>query len=135
MTLSIPGTARTVITVAACWSATPLQLTDSSSWGLTRDRRPKPDLCAPGKDVTAARANTNDHQAVVPLTGTSMAAPHVAGAVALLLSRLHKDPAKTQVNAQQVQRALIRTAQNFTGQHNKGYGFGALNVLGFVNYF
>jgi endonuclease G len=135
MTLSIPGTARTVITVAACESVIPLRLIDSSSWGLTRDRRPKPDLCAPGKDITAALANTNDHQAVVALTGTSMAAPHVTGAVALLMSRLHKNPAKRQVNTQQAQRALIRTAQNFTGQHNKGFGFGVLNVLSFINQF
>jgi subtilisin family serine protease len=134
MMLSIPGTARTVITVAACESAIPLRLTDSSSWGLTRDRRPKPDLCAPGKDISAARANTNDPQAVVSSTGTSMAAPHVTGAVALLLSRLHKS-GKPQVNAQQVQRALIRSAQNFTGQHNKGFGYGALNVLAFINQF
>ena len=134
MTLSIPGTARTVITVAACESAVPLRLTDSSSWGLTRDGRPKPDLCAPGKDISAARANANDHQAVVSLTGTSMAAPHVTGAVALLLSRLHKS-GKPQVNAQQVQRALIRSAQNFTGQHNKGFGYGALDVLAFISRF
>jgi endonuclease G len=135
MTLSIPGTARTVITVAACESALPLRLTDSSSWGLTRDRRPKPDLSAPGSQITAAKANTSNHQDVVALTGTSMAAPHVTGAVALLLSRLHKDPAKKQVNAQQVQRALIRTARNFTGQHHKGFGYGALNALDFIRQF
>jgi endonuclease G len=135
MTLSIPGTARTVITVAACDATNPVRLTNSSSWGLTRDKRPKPDLCAPGKQIVAALANTDDHQAVMPQTGTSMAAPHVTGAVALLLSRLHKNPAKAQVNALQVRGALIRTATHFTGQHNKGFGYGVLNVRDFLNQF
>ena len=31
--------------------------------------------------------------------------------------------------------ALIRTALNFTGRHNHGFGYGALNTAGFVNFF
>lgn len=135
MTLSIPGTANHVITVAACGSALPLMLTRSSSWGLTRDRRPKPDLVAPGTDVVAARANTNDHQETTAMTGTSMAAPHVTGSIALVLSKRHKDPGKPQVNAVQVLRELIASAQNFTGVHNKGVGYGALDTLAFFNRF
>jgi subtilisin family serine protease len=135
MTLSIPGTALTVITVAACESAEPLRLTDSSSWGLTRDGRSKPDLCAPGKEIAAAGGNADDHRKVISLTGTSMAAPHVTGAVALLMSRLHKNPGKAQVNARQVQSALVRTSRNFSGHHNKGFGFGALNVRALIHQF
>lgn len=135
MTLSIPGTANHVITVAACGSAMPLQLTSSSSWGLTRDRRPKPDLVAPGTDVVAARANEDDHQATLVMTGTSMAAPHVTGSIALVLSKRHKDGGKPQVNAVQVRRELIASAQNFTGVHNKGVGYGALDTLAFFNRF
>ena len=135
MTLSIPGTANHVITVAACGSAMPLMLTGSSSWGLTRDRRPKPDLVAPGTDVVAALANTSDPQATTAMTGTSMAAPHVTGSIALVLSKRHKDAGKPQVNAVQVRRELIASAQNFTGVHNKGVGYGALDTLAFFNRF
>lgn len=99
MTLSVPGTANHVITVAACGSAVPLMLTSSSSWGLTRDHRPKPDLVAPGTAVVAARANTGDHQATMAMTGTSMAAPHVTGSVALVLSKRHKDGGTCDVGA------------------------------------
>ena len=135
MTLSIPGTANHVITVGACGSAMPLQLTTSSSWGLTRDRRPKPDLVAPGTDVVAARANTGDHQATTAMTGTSMAAPHVTGSIALVLSKRHKDGGKPQVNAVQIRKELVASAQNFTGVHNKGVGYGALDTLAFFNRF
>jgi subtilisin family serine protease len=58
-----------------------------SSVGPTRDGRLKPDLCAPGVDVLAARSAGREHPEDTPLltrmSGTSMAAPHVAGAVAL----------------------------------------------------
>lgn len=135
MTLSIPGTANHVITVGACGSAMPLQLTTSSSWGLTRDRRPKPDLVAPGTDVVAARANTSAHQATTAMTGTSMAAPHVTGSIALVLSKRHKDGGKPQVNAVQIRKELVASAQNFTGVHNKGVGYGALDSLAFFNRF
>ena len=134
MTLSIPGTASYVITVAACGSALPLQLTNSSSWGLTRDGRPKPDLAAPGADIVAALANTANHQDTVALTGTSMAAPHVTGSVALVLSTLQKS-GKPMANAVQVRRELIATSQNFTGVHNQGVGYGALDTLAFFNRF
>jgi subtilisin family serine protease len=135
MTLSIPGTANHVITVAACGSAMPLHLTSSSSWGLTRDRRPKPDLVAPGTAVVAAQANTGSHRATVAMTGTSMAAPHVTGSIALVLSKRHKEVGKPQVNAVQIRKELIASAQNFTGVHNKGVGYGALDTLAFVNRF
>ena len=134
MTLSIPGTAKHVITVAACGSALPLQLTSSSSWGPTRDGRSKPDLAAPGVDIVAALANTANHQDTVAQTGTSMAAPHVTGTVALVLSALYKS-GKPMANAVQVRRELIATSQNFTGVHNKGVGYGALDTLAFFKRF
>ena len=135
MTLSIPGTAEHVISVAACATEEPIRLTDSSSWGLTRDERPKPELAAPGLAVNAALADTNNHQATTAMTGTSMAAPHVTGSVALVLSHLHKDPAKRQANANQIRAALIKSTRNFTAIHHRGVGYGALDALEFYNQF
>ena len=127
MTLSIPGTANTVVTVAACGTTDPTELTASSSFGPTRDRRPKPDLCAPGRDITAAAAGGPTRQGVREETGTSMAAPHVTGALALVMSHRAKQPGQTQHNARQLRAMLIRTAKG-RGIHNEGFGFGVLDA-------
>jgi endonuclease G len=128
MTLSIPGTARTVITVGAVGSEFPLLNTDTSSYGPTRDDRNKPDLVAPGQDIVAARAGTAT--GVIVLTGTSMAAPHVSGAVALVLSRAGKNGggSASWPSASQVAAALRDTAQYFSGRHTPGTGFGMLDT-------
>lgn len=59
-----------------------------SSVGPTRDGRLKPDLCAPGVSVLAARSAPkkahDDAPLLTRMSGTSMAAPHVTGAVALM---------------------------------------------------
>lgn len=60
------------------------ELTDFTSWGLSADGELKPDLAAPGGNVYGA-VNNDDYQS---MGGTSMASPHVAGAVALLNQRL-----------------------------------------------
>lgn len=61
-------------------------LTSSSSRGPTWDGRRKPEISAPGTNITACNATWEGSAAdFVSKTGTSMASPHVAGALALLL--------------------------------------------------
>lgn len=127
MTLSVPGTARTVITVGACNSETPSRLNDSSSWGNTRDGRRKPELCAPGFQVRSVQSGGTGHDETRTMSGTSMAAPHVTGAIALVMSRRRK-LGLPPLNAVQFQTALIRTVRGSPTHHHVGAGYGVLDA-------
>jgi endonuclease G len=135
-TLSIPGTARTVIAVASVAAAMPVKVATYSSYGPTRDGREKPDLAAPGEVISAAQAGTMD--GVELMSGTSMAAPHVSGAIALLLSarakRIKANPSANlkQFNAAQIRAALAQTAQNYNGRCTSAIGCGVLDVERFL---
>ncbi|WP_162164315.1 S8 family serine peptidase [Roseivivax isoporae] len=126
MTLSVPGTARTVVCVGASDAAIPLRLLGASSWGLTRDGRAKPDLCAPGHGIVSVRAGAGPRDTVA-LPGTSMAAPHVTGALALVLSAQARRGLPLS-NAMQLQTALARTVRGLPSRHNVGAGFGVLDA-------
>ncbi|MCW6674370.1 S8 family serine peptidase [Aerococcaceae bacterium NML171108] len=60
------------------------QLSDFTSWGLSADGELKPDVSAPGGSIFSS-INNNKYAS---MNGTSMAAPHVAGAVAILKQAL-----------------------------------------------
>ena len=66
----------------------PGTLAPFSSAGPTRDGRIKPDCVAPGVRILAARSTPAEGETTSLYTrrsGTSMAAPHVAGAIALIM--------------------------------------------------
>lgn len=83
--LPADATAKNILTVGAVFptDATGIvRLTDFSGWGPTDDGRVKPDLMGVGVGITSSTARTDD--AYATLTGTSVAAPNVAGALLLL---------------------------------------------------
>ena len=93
-TVGSPAAANNVIAVGAYHPGTD-DLADFSSRGPTIDGRQKPDLSAPGVGITSARTRVNESCWVsdccenfyTDLQGTSQAAPHVTGTVALIFQR------------------------------------------------
>jgi subtilisin family serine protease len=86
------------------------ELADFSSSGPTRDHRLKPDLIAPGVKILGARSNPGDTQADIPLltrmSGTSFAAPHVTGTIALMFETAGRPMA-----IKETRRLLLENAQ------------------------
>ncbi|UCE03479.1 MAG: S8 family serine peptidase [Candidatus Latescibacterota bacterium] len=100
--------------------------------------RLKPDIVAPGQNVRSAIPG-NGFQG--GWSGTSMATPHVAGAIALLVSAVPELAGEVEV----LEEILVRTAVPLTsdqacgsvsGQEipNNTFGFGRLDVLAAVEY-
>ena len=124
MTLSIPGTASSVIAVGAVDASKPIQVSPDSSDGPTRDGQRKPVVCAPGVAVRAAQGGTEE--GVFAVSGTSMAAPHVTGSIALLLSRAAKSGRIPCGN--QIASALRQKTQNYNVRWDRGQGYGVIDV-------
>ena len=100
LSINDPGNADLAITVGSTHRSSPhtFGISYFSSKGPTSDGRLKPDVVAPGEKIISAassqRAATNSLDGLNPGqtfgyledTGTSMAAPHVSGALAAFLS-------------------------------------------------
>ena len=137
-TVALPATSREAIAVGAhvtrtCWedytgatrsysTSYPIgDLAFFSSAGPTRDGRAKPEVSAPGMGIVSALADearnpiinsgygsivVNDHYLL--MQGTSQAAPHVTGAVALLLQ---EDPTYSNADLKNLLQATAREDQ------------------------
>jgi serine protease AprX len=127
-TITSPGTVKSVITVAnlddkGTPNADDDSISESSSRGPTKyDKINKPDISAPGTDITAALApksdfafdpsiekidsNKDKKPDYVKISGTSMASPFIAGIAADMIQ------AFPNVTNDQIKEAMMNTAVN-----------------------
>ena len=150
-TVTMPATSKSAITVGAYTvnrnfvnsAGTSLSFTAAvngniagfSSIGPSRDGRQKPEISAPGFVIKAALSRdqgTGNGSTVlygdrhIIKSGTSMASPHVAGAVALLMG------ANPNLTAGEAKQLITSTADRdaFTGPvTTNAWGAGKMNVL------
>ncbi|MET8290062.1 S8 family serine peptidase [Streptomyces sp. NPDC005132] len=125
-TVGSPGIADSALTVGSTTKQD--ALSDFSSRGpRIGDFAVKPDIVAPGQDITAARAAGTTlgdpvGASYVTASGTSMATPHVTGAVALLAQQ-HPD-----WKAADFKAALTSAAKGLPGLTAYDQGSGRLDV-------
>lgn len=131
-TITVPGTSADVITVAAMTAAAGAAIYQDGSKGPTLGGVTKPDIIAPGVNIAAARAGTPGDVMPNGESGTSFAAPHVAGVIALALSAFHKKPpsdgaGKAEVIHQNyIRDLLLNSSRDFNVKGDPECGFGQL---------
>lgn len=99
------------------------QLSFFTAEGPTRDGKQKPEVSAPGHEIVAAASRTGNQSTT--MSGTSMAAPHVAGLVALLMQAANK-----KLNINEIRKTIMETARKNPPANqswNSRYGVGRVD--------
>lgn len=125
---SISCGADTITVGSYSATVTGRDLSDFTAEGPTRDAKKKPEVSAPGQNILAAESRSVDR--AVSMSGTSMAAPHVTGLVALVLQS-----ANAPLTIAEIRQAVINSARrnppNGSGWHPR-YGNGRVDVAASV---
>jgi subtilisin family serine protease len=137
-TITDPGNAIHAITVGSTHGSQPhtYGVTYTSSKGPTLDGRLKPDLVAPGERITSAATGAlingigplqSDQPGIaryVEDSGTSMAAPHVSGAIAAFLSVRSEYIGQPE----EIKRLFLSNAMSL-GRHEFFQGAGLIDLM------
>jgi subtilisin family serine protease len=141
-TINSIGNANLPIVVGAYntrLSGMPIAYFSSAGPSRNQNASPKPDISAPGVNIFAARALHSELDDGIVKSGTSMAAPHVTGLIALLFqaaSKLRTPPMV--LGMDQIRQILTSMAdrnppQASAGVHDPRYGFGRVNGVNALN--
>ena len=133
ITITVPGDARGITTVGA-YNGNTMQLAGFSGRGYTLDGRVKPELVAPGVNVTVPSSREGELYTV--MSGTSVAAAFVAGAYILMQAYGIVQLGNIGLYGDALETYLIRNAKRPTANGpypNKSWGYGILCVEAALN--
>src|SRR5205807_35309 len=130
-----PGIYAETYSVGALNTGTDTIASFSSRGPVTVDGsgRIKPDISAPGTNTRSA-SNTSDNAYTIA-SGTSMATPHIAGAMALLWSAIPSLQHQIQASRDALDNSAVfisSTACGDAGPPNNVYGWGRVNIAAAV---
>jgi subtilisin family serine protease len=135
-TINSIGNAKLPIVVGAYdneEAAKPILKSSGSGPSRNSDAPNKPEISAPGVNIFAAGARHYGDEDGKVLTGTSQAAPHVSGVIALMFATARD------LNISQIRQILKDTADSVPPPDTPGtdprrqYGFGLINCLEALN--
>jgi serine protease AprX len=126
LSITDPANTEEAIAVGSVHKAAPHMYGVSyfSSKGPTGDGRTKPDLVAPGEKIVSCSIHLDQGFEYEEKSGTSMAAPHVSGAVAAFLSA-HPE---YRGNPSQVKEIFIKTATDLN-RDRAFQGAGLIDIM------
>ena len=126
-TITTPGNGEAQLTITS-YDTLGGGVSNFSSKGFTRVHEIKPDLAAPGLEITAP-TNRNGY---TNITGTGAAAAISTGIVALLLEWAITRGIYTNITGVEIKTLLIRGAQRdlYFDYPNKTWGFGKIDLYG-----
>lgn len=140
--IEVPGDAMNCISVAnfndggvldpSTWT-----IAGTSSRGPTADGRKKPDVAAPGTVIKSCNYDWESSNDFVTKSGTSMSAPHVAGAAALILQYLRTNNASlgSSRHALLIKGILLYTALDLGSPGwDNAFGHGAVDMGAVLNF-
>lgn len=131
ITLTAPSYAADAITVST-YNSYDNSIYQNSGRGYSRDGRIKPDLAAPGVNITIAGNRLGERKRISAYTGASLAAAITAGASAQFMQWAVIDGRSPFIRSQELKNYLIRGAvrEPSNTYPNRIWGYGRLNLYG-----
>lgn len=131
ITLTTPSYVTDAVTVAT-YNSADNSIYQNSGRGFSRDNRIKPDLAAPGVNITIAGNRLGEKPVISTYTGSSLAAAIMAGAAAQFAQWAVVDGNSPYIRSQELKNYFIRGAARDRSIEypNPIWGYGRLDLYG-----